>query len=107
MTINIVPPPDEEKRKVRLSELELADLFAARHGAEWRFVVNKNWARNHKPRGWQHLVDSRWTKDQTLEIFDTIRRLCQGRSDERWSTVAAVERILRSDLRERHDEEAA
>jgi hypothetical protein len=50
-----------------MTEIDLAELFVARHGAEWRYIDNKNWTRNRAPHGWHHLTEGNWSKDQTLE----------------------------------------
>ena len=86
------------KRKIFLSAPELADLFVARHGSEWRFLpTQKNWHRHHKPRGWHHLEGGQWIKD--FALLNDVRCFCREFStDGRYATWAAIERILRHDL---------
>lgn len=53
---------------------------------------------------WFSWVDCRWHEDSTLAVFDEVRALCRksdgkARANQKAATVAAVERLARSDRR--------
>jgi putative DNA primase/helicase len=85
------------------SDDALAQRFADRHAAELRFVAA--WGQWFRDDG------KRWRQDDTLHAFDLARRICRDASAEcngkegvkvalaSAKTVAAVERLARSDRR--------
>jgi putative DNA primase/helicase len=84
------------------SDDALALDFAAQHASEMRHVAN--WSR------WLKWDTARWQSDDTLNAFDRVRVICRAaalsvnkakQSKELASarTVAAVERLARSDRR--------
>lgn len=84
------------------SDEALALQFADQHGASLRYVAG--WGR------WMEWDGAVWRPDQTLRVFDLARRICRQASaglDEKRlassiasaSTVAAVERLAKSDRR--------
>jgi putative DNA primase/helicase len=97
------PPLDDEEESVALSEDALALQFAAAHLDDLRYVAKwSQWLRWDK--------SGRWLNDEKLETFDHARRLCRAAAleekDEKLGkrlasaqTVAAVERMARSDQR--------
>ena len=84
------------------SEDALAWRFADRHADNLRFVAKGQWFRYD---------GTRWRQDDTLHAFDLARRICRAASAEcngkegeksalaSAKTVAAVERLARSDRR--------
>jgi putative DNA primase/helicase len=85
------------------SDDSLAQRFADRHAADLRFVAS--WGQ------WFRYDGTRWRQDDTLHAFDLARRVCReasaecnGKPGEKTAlasakTVAAVERLARSDRR--------
>ena len=84
------------------SDDALALRFSAQHGNDLRYVAQ--WGR------WLRWNGTRWEEDQTVLVFDMVRRVCREAAeeveDERQAarirsamTVAAVERLARSDRR--------
>jgi putative DNA primase/helicase len=82
------------------SEDAMALAFAERYAAELRFVAR--WGR------WLHYAGTRWQHDDTLAVFDRVRALCRevalecgksAKTSASAKTVAAVERLARSDRR--------
>jgi putative DNA primase/helicase len=80
---------------VEPSEDELALLFAERHGNTLRYTAR--WYR------WLYFNGSVWRPDETLHVFDMVRDLCRDaelkQSAQSAKTVAAVEKLARSDRR--------
>ncbi len=93
----------EEALAPEFSEDALALKFSARHADELRYVAG--WSK------WMYWDDVRWVKDLTLSVFDRARIICRevgaGIPDNEKlalritaaATVAAVERLARSDRR--------
>jgi putative DNA primase/helicase len=88
---NEVPPTAEDS---------IALLFADRHSHELRYVAILG--------RWRHFDGSRWAHDDTLRAFDRARMICRevaadcekaGGRIASAKTVAAVERLARSDRR--------
>jgi putative DNA primase/helicase len=85
------------------SDDALAQRFADRHAADLRFVAK--WGQ------WFRYDGTRWRQDDTLHTFDLARRICReasaecnGKKGEKAAlasakTVAAIERLARSDRR--------
>jgi putative DNA primase/helicase len=85
------------------SDDSLAQRFADRHAADLRFVAS--WGQ------WFRYDGTRWRQDDTLHAFDLARRVCReasaecnGKPGEKTAlasakTVAAIERLARSDRR--------
>lgn len=74
------------------SEDGLALAFADSYASELRFVAT--WGR------WLRYDDKRWRFDDTLHVFDLVRTICrETASSASAKTVAAVERLARSDRR--------
>jgi putative DNA primase/helicase len=85
------------------SDDSLAQRFADRHADDLRFVAS--WGQ------WFRYDGTRWRQDDTLHAFDLARRVCReasaecnGKPGEKTAlasakTVAAVERLARSDRR--------
>jgi putative DNA primase/helicase len=85
------------------SDDSLAQRFDDRHAADLRFVAS--WGQ------WFRYDGTRWRQDDTLHAFDLARRVCReasaecnGKPGEKTAlasakTVAAVERLARSDRR--------
>ena len=80
----------------------LALQFVDQHGRQLLYV--ERWNR------WLRYEKGVWRPDDTLAVYDTVRRLCRGVADalkkkesaaelRRAKTVAAVERLARSDRR--------
>src|ERR1700733_6953752 len=91
-----------ETRPPAFSDEAIAVRFAQRHAREWRFVAA--WSK------WLSYDGVRWRIDETLEVFHLIRRICCEAASEcrgkglaksiaSGGTVAAVERLARSDRR--------
>jgi len=87
---------------VRFTEDALATIFADRHSDRWRYVAG--WGQ------WLTWTGSVWRREETLQAFDLARQICReaavqapsGRIRTKLSTaatVAAVERLSRSDRR--------
>ncbi len=109
MTSRIIPldyhPPDPkptEDRPPAFSDEALALRFAARHAADLRYVAP--WSR------WMIWDGRRWLMDDSLHAFDRARSVCREAAAEcnepkvasaiaSAKTVAAVERLARSDRR--------
>jgi putative DNA primase/helicase len=79
----------------------LASAFTRRHGEDWRYCAA--WGK------WFVWTGQRWNEDRTLGVFNLVRYVCRIASEraERPSeqnklasaaTIAAVERVARSDL---------
>jgi putative DNA primase/helicase len=87
------------------SDDQLALRFTARYGDDLRFVAK--WGR------WMGFDSRRWSEDSTLRVFDRARLICREASEQvlaqgkpglakqltAANTVAAVERMARSDSR--------
>jgi putative DNA primase/helicase len=81
------------------SEDGMALAFAEKYGDELRYVAI--WGR------WLHYTGTRWHYDDTLHVFDRVRALCReialecekSKANASAKTVAAVERLARSDRR--------
>jgi putative DNA primase/helicase len=89
-------------RPPEFSDEALAVRFAVRHAREWRYVAVFG--------KWFVYNGVRWRADETLEVVHLIRKICCDASAEcrksglalslaSASTVAAVERLARSDRR--------
>jgi putative DNA primase/helicase len=89
-------------RPPAFSEEALAWRFAERHGDAWRFVAVWN--------KWLSYDGMHWRIDETLEVFHLVRQICREAASEcrgkglaksiaSAGTVAAVERLARSDRR--------
>lgn len=87
-----------------LSEDSLALEFSARYAVDWRYVAA--WG------DWLKWDNQRWKSEKTLHAFDLIRRICRQKAEDcrkekkrvsskaySGSTVAAIERLARSDRR--------
>jgi putative DNA primase/helicase len=96
------PAEDEVILPPEFSEDALALRFSDRHGADWRYTAA--WGR------WFRWDGSTWRHDSVLSVFDAVRRLCRSEAarcvNDRISakitsaaTIAAVERLARSDRR--------
>jgi putative DNA primase/helicase len=99
MTNVVDLPPD---RVDILSEIDIADCFAAQHKDELRYVAK--WGQWYKYDG------TRWREEQTLKTFDMARKLCRELTLETNNkseikkvrsskTVAAVIQLARADRR--------
>jgi putative DNA primase/helicase len=91
---NILPP--------EFSEDWLALRFSDLHGSDWRYV--EEWRR------WLHWDGNSWQPDKVLDVFDLVRQICRAGAVDcpeprnklkltSAPTVAAVERLARSDKR--------
>jgi len=80
----------------------LAAVFTRRNGDNWRYVAT--WGR------WLSWTGRRWSEDQVLQVHHVIRGICRAAASRAdtprlkaklasASTIAAVERIARSDPR--------
>ncbi|MDQ8050723.1 phage/plasmid primase, P4 family [Luteibacter sp.] len=103
--------PNEEDTPDRYSEDNVALAFSTRYADDFRYVAP--WGR------WMRWHDQRWVQDETILVFDEVRKLCRGavefaRRDTTLldkqkaavaarfgasNTVAAVERFARADRR--------
>jgi putative DNA primase/helicase len=92
----------EDARPPEFSDEALALRFAERHAADLRFVAAFG--------RWHEYDDVRWRADDTLHAFDQARHVCREAANEcakrrvavslaSAKTVAAVERLARSDRR--------
>lgn len=92
----------EELRPPAFSDEALALRFAELHASDLRYVAQ--WAR------WLSWDGTRWHLDDTLAAFDLVRKVCRAAAAEcnkekiatvlaSAKTVAAVERLARSDRR--------
>jgi putative DNA primase/helicase len=93
---------NDDERSPIFSDDALALRFAARHGDELRYVAK--WSQ------WLWWNGKRWRFDDTLAVFDRARIICREAAEEcnrpklqkelaSAKTVAAVERLARSDPR--------
>lgn len=93
---------DDGPLPVRFSEDGLAAAFATRHAETWRYVAG--WGQ------WFTWTGSVWEREETLQAFDLARQVCREAAARAASnrvktklssasTVAAVERLARSDRR--------
>jgi putative DNA primase/helicase len=93
---------DDSARPPAFSDEALALSYAEQHDRQLRYVAA--WGR------WQLWNDIRWRSDDTLHAFDMVRRICReaaqscnkpkvSTSIASAKTVAAVERLARSDRR--------
>jgi putative DNA primase/helicase len=93
---------NDDERSPIFSDDALALRFAARHGDELRYVAK--WSQ------WLWWNGKRWQFDDTLAVFDRARIICREAAEEcnkpklkkelaSAKTVAAVERLARSDPR--------
>ena len=87
---------------MRFSEDALASTFAAQHSDAWRYVAG--WGQ------WLTWTGRIWKREDTLQAFDLARQVCRAAAARSpsskvrtklsaASTVAAVERLARSDRR--------
>jgi putative DNA primase/helicase len=94
-------PASESECPPEYSDEALALAFAARHADGLRYVAP--WSK------WMVWTGDRWREDDSLQAFDHSRALCRGQAagcNDRMrvkiasaQTVAAVERLARSDRR--------
>lgn len=101
LSISRYPAQIENKEtSVPFSEDALAIEFSIRHKDDWRYVAG--WG------CWLHWDGMRWKKETTLKAFDLARKICRQSAKEcdkpkkaekilSAATVAAVERLARSD----------
>lgn len=93
---------DDEPMPPGFTDDALALDFTQRHAADWRYIAG--WG------CWLHWNGMRWFKETTLKAFDLARRICREASARCFqpkiaakvasaATVAAVERLARSDRR--------
>ncbi len=94
---------DDEREAVppEFSDDSLATAFTRRHGNDLRYCAP--WGK------WMRYDGTRWTEDRTVAVFDLVRVICRqaaGDADEKLArqiasgkTIAAVERLARSDPR--------
>ena len=93
---------DDGPTPVRFSEDALAATFASRHADRWRYVAG--WGQ------WLTWTGAVWRREETLQAFDLARQICRESAVRAPSsriraklssaaTVAAVERLARSDRR--------
>ena len=106
--------PDGEALPPRYSEDAIALAFSARHDGQLLYVP-----------AWSHWVSwdgACWSRDETLRVFDLVRGMCRefatlaeaeeknGRAIARGltsaATIAAVERLSRSDVRHARSSDA-
>ena len=81
-----------EHQAAGIGEDGLALAFATAHAVDLRYVAK--WGQ------WLSWNGTRWAPDDTLQTFDRIRALCREMSTKAGAqTVAAVERLARSDRR--------
>jgi hypothetical protein len=80
-------------RKAKGSGLEdsIALAFAEQNADDYRYIAASS--------QWMRWSTSRWKPEQTLAAFDEARRLCRQAGDAQAKTVAAVERLAKSDRR--------
>jgi P4 family phage/plasmid primase-like protien len=95
--------PDELANNVDLTDDGIAIAFARRYEDNLRYVAQ--WSR------WLQWAGTRWSVDETVEVFDKARIICRevaelahekpAKADELKSarTIAAIERLARSDRR--------
>lgn len=103
--------PAEDDLPDKYSEDNVALGFSTRYASEFRYVAP--WGR------WMRWHEQRWTPDETILVFDEVRKLCRyavdvARRDEELTaskraavaqkfgssaTVASVERLARADRR--------
>jgi putative DNA primase/helicase len=99
---NVVAFDQHSDRAPVFSDDALALRFASRYADELRYVAN--WSQ------WLHWDGTRWQFDRTLAAFDRARAICREAAAEcnksklakelaSGKTVAAVERLARSDRR--------
>jgi hypothetical protein len=72
-------------------EDKIALEFAAQHTNDCRYVAASS--------RWMTWAQWRWLHEETLAAFDQARALCRKAGDAQARTVAAVERLARSDRR--------
>ena len=95
-------PEEEGVRAPAFSDEDLALRFASRHKDELRYVAM--WGK------WLHWDGQKWDYDKTTAVFDLVRHLCReeaakcnkpslAKAVASAKTVAAVERLARSDRR--------
>ncbi len=93
---------DDGPTPVRYTEDALAATFATRHAERWRYVAG--WGQ------WLIWTGAVWRREETLQAFDLSRQVCRETAARAPSsriraklssaaTVAAVERLARSDRR--------
>lgn len=93
---------DDGPTPVRFTEDALAATFASRHSEGWRYVAG--WGQ------WLTWSGEVWRREETLQAFDLARQVCRETAVRAPSsriraklssaaTVAAVERLARSDRR--------
>jgi len=92
--------PEEAIISPDQTEDALALEFTAKHALDWRYVAA--WG------DWLKWSGPQWKKENTLHVFDRIRRICRQAAESSdkpktksysASTVAGVERLARSDRR--------
>lgn len=98
--IRLAALQDSGKEIPPTAEDSIALAFADRHAHELRYVAP--WGR------WMSFDDTRWASDDTLHVFDRVRAICREVATAGQKpigaiasakTVAAVERLARSDRR--------
>jgi bifunctional DNA primase/polymerase-like protein/D5-like protein len=72
-------------------EDSIALAFAEQHAGDYRYVAAS--------RQWMRWRASCWRPEQTLAAFDSARTLCRRAGDAQAKTVAAVERLAKTDRR--------
>jgi putative DNA primase/helicase len=87
------PQPESASRQPKGNGLEdtIALAFAEQHADDYRYVA----ASSH----WMRWRTSCWRQERTLAAFDAARTLCRQARDARAKTVAAVERLAKTDRR--------
>jgi len=103
-SVDLLPPcaPEMVDRPPAFSDEALALRFAERHAGNLRYVAA--WGR------WMVWTESCWRADETLCVFDRVRSICReaaagcdklgvATAIASGKTVAAVERLVRSDRR--------
>jgi D5 N terminal like len=98
--IRLAALQDSGKEIPLTAEDSIALAFVDRHAHELRYVAP--WGR------WMRFDDTRWASDDTLHVFDRVRAICREVATAGQKpfgaiasakTVAAVERLARSDRR--------
>lgn len=93
---------DDEGETAMMGDDALALLFSSTHADRFRYT--SEWSR------WQAWDGSRWRGDRTLDVFDAVRQITRALAEKADKpherrrltgafTVAAVERLARSDRR--------
>jgi hypothetical protein len=85
------PQPARRQPKGNRLEDSIALAFAEQHTNDYRYVAASS--------QWMQWRASCWRPEQTLAAFDAARTLCRQAGDARAKTVAAVERLAKTDRR--------